>query len=278
MNKYKIPELSSNEKKLPLAKYYYDYPLYHVGPLQQTILDAGPMDPKDAIPAVDWLDLLQTKGYRNIVYGYCMMPDGSGFYINYSTTSPEWNPKWRRWYGKWVNQRSKSMKEGEGNLRCKIWNPIDHWDHKFVNGKDDTDGVWSLEKLDVGLTDDSSKGIPAVSHNIDLKDYGLTSEKEEELDKAGCHVSACYEDFEGPGHHLVLRFSRPAPLGGTEHINCEWIGYLAKDGKIIRDEQTPVDETYLKNVLVHNTIEADHLAQVLPDLYEEYSSKPMDAD
>lgn len=76
------------------------------------------------------------------------------------------------------------MKEGEGNLRCKIWNPIDHWDHKFVNGKDDTDGVWSLEKLDVGLTDDSSKGIPAVSHNIDLKDYGLTSEKEEELDKA----------------------------------------------------------------------------------------------
>ena len=29
-----------------------------------------------------------------------------------------------------------------------------------------------------------------------------------------------------------------------------------------------VDETYLKNVITHNTIERAHLAQVLPDLYE----------
>ena len=47
---------------------------------------------------------------------------------------------------------------------------------------------------------------------------------------------------------------------------------------ILRDEETPVDETYLKNVLTHNTIERAHLYQVLPDLYEAYKDLPMDAD
>ena len=100
----------------------------------------------------------------------------------------------------------------------------------------------------------------------------------QELLAADCRAEACWEEFEGPGHHLVLRFSRPCPLGGRESINREWIGYYAKDGRILRDEETPVDETYLKNVLTHNTIERAHLYQVLPDLYEAYKDLPMDAD
>ena len=119
---------------------------------------------------------------------------------------------------------------------------------------------------------------PAVSHSIDLREYGLSEERYQELLAADCRAEACWEEFEGPGHHLVLRFSRPCPLGGRESINCEWIGYYAKDGRILRDEETPVDETYLKNVLTHNTIERAHLYQVLPDLYEAYKDLPMDAD
>ena len=34
----------------------------------------------------------------------------------------------------------------------------------------------------------------------------------------------------------------------------------------------------LKNILIHNTCERAHLLQVLPDLYEEYKDKPLDAD
>ena len=56
------------------------------------------------------------------------------------------------------------------------------------------------------------------------------------------------------------------------------MGYWPKDGKIVRDESTPVDENYLKNVIMHNTIEREHLYQVLPDLYEEYHDKPLDED
>lgn len=274
----KIPELTAEEKTFPASRFITDYKLYPPNPLQQQILDAGPIPVEDAIPIDRWLDHLQITGYPKVCYGYTMMPDGSGFYIEYSASPATWQGKWRRWYGKWYNQYSKSMVPGQGNLRYKIWNPVDHWDHKFVNGKDDTDGVWSMETLDLGATGDASKGIGAVSHNIDLRDYGLSEERYEALVAADCRPEACYEEFDAPGHHLVLRFSRPCPLGGRESINCEWMGYWAKDGKIIRDEETPVDETYLKNVITHNTIERQHLYEVLPDLYEAYHALPMDAD
>ena len=270
----KVPQLTKEEMELPVSRFYTDYKLYPPSPLLQQILDAGPMRVEDAIPIEHWLDHLRVTGYPEVCYGYTMMPDGSGFYIEYSVSPVSWQGKWRRWYGKWYNQYSKSMIKSQGNLRYKLWNPLDHWDHKFVNGEDDKDGVWSVETLDLGASGDPGKGIAAVSHNIDLREYGLS----EELLAADCRADACWEEFDGPGHHLVLRFSRPCPLGGRESINCEWIGYMAKDGKIVRDEETPVDENYLKNVLIHNTIERQHLYDLLPDLYEAYNTLPMDED
>ena len=60
----KGPELSPEEKKSPLAK-YYDIPLTPLGPLYQQILDYGcPLDPKLAIKAENWLSLLKTTGYE----------------------------------------------------------------------------------------------------------------------------------------------------------------------------------------------------------------------
>lgn len=274
----KVPQLTKEEMELPVSRFYTDYKLYPPSPLLQQILDAGPMRVEDAIPIEHWLDHLRVTGYPEVCYGYTMMQDGSGFYIEYSVSPVSWQGKWRRWYGKWYNQYSKSMIKSQGNLRYKLWNPLDHWDHKFVNGEDDKDGVWSVETLDLGASGDPGKGIAAVSHNIDLREYGLSEERYKELLAADCRADACWEEFDGPGHHLVLRFSRPCPLGGRESINCEWIGYMAKDGKIVRDEETPVDENYLKNVLIHNTIERQHLYDLLPDLYEAYNTLPMDED
>lgn len=278
MIKINVPELSPEELALPCSRFYTDYPLKPPGPLQTMLLENGPIPVEKAIPVTQWLDWLSPTGYPEVVYGYTMMPDGSGFYIEYSVTPPTWNGKWRRWYGNWYNHTSKSMPKGRGNLRYKIWNPCDHWDHKFVNGDNDKDGVWSVETLDLGASGDPSKGMPAVSHKINLREYGLTEEKEKELLAADCRVEAVYEEFDGPGHHLVLRFSRPCPLGGRESMNCEWMGYMPKDGKIVRDPETVVDETYLRNVLAHNTIERQHLLEVLPDLYEAYHELEPDAD
>lgn len=278
MIEIKVPELSPEELALPSSRFYTDYPLKPPGPLQTMLLENGPIPAEKAIPIEHWLDWLSPTGYPDVVYGYTMMPDGSGFYIEYSVTPPTWNGKWRRWYGNWYNHYSKNMPEGRGNLRYKIWNPCDHWDHKFVNGENDRDGVWSIETLDLGASGDPSKGMPAVSHKINLREYGLSEEKEKELLAADCRVEAVYEEFDEPGHHLVLRFSRPCPLGGRESMNCEWMGYWPKDGKIVRDPETKVDERYLRNVLAHNTIERQHLLDVLPDLYEAYHELPPDAD
>ncbi len=278
MIEIKVPELSPEELALPSSRFYTDYPLKPPGPLQTMLLENGPIPAEKAIPIEHWLDWLSPTGYPDVVYGYTMMPDGSGFYIEYSVTPPTWNGKWRRWYGNWYNHYSKNMPEGRGNLRYKIWNPCDHWDHKFVNGENDRDGVWSIETLDLGASGDPSKGMPAVSHKINLREYGLSEEKEKELLAADCRVEAVYEEFDEPGHHLVLRFSRPCPLGGRESMNCEWMGYWPKDGKIVRDPETKVDERYLRNVLAHNTIERQHLLEVLPDLYEAYHELPPDAD
>jgi hypothetical protein len=272
---YELPELSLEEKKLPLSKYYYRYPLCSPPPLQQYLLDRGPMKPRDAVPAVNWLDSLNVNFFRKVVYGFCMMPDGSGYYTEYFVTPATVSPEMRRWFGRWINFRSKNMPPEQGNLRYKLWCPIDHWDHRFINGVDDSDGVWSVESLDLGK---SGKRSAAVSHTINLQEYGLTHDMEEKLKAESCKVSAAWEEFEGPGHHLVLRLSHPCPFGGTENINQEWIGWYAKDGKIIRDEETPVDENYLKNVLTHNTVEHLHLPRFLPELYAEYHDKPLDAD
>lgn len=274
-------KLTENEKKLPCARFITDYPLHKPSPIYQQALNQGPMDPKDAIPAQEWLSLLDftEKGYRSIMYGYCVMPDGSAFYIEYSTSSVTWQGKWRRWFGQWYNRYSKSTCPEEGNIRYKIWNPIDHFDHRFINGKDDTDGVWSLETLDVGQSGNPACGIPQVSHRINLLDYGLTKEREAELERKDVRAEAFWEEFPGnPGHHLVLRVSRPCPLGGRESVNCEWLGFYAMDGKIIRDENTPCSEESVRNILIHNTIERQHLYEVLPDLYEAYKDKALDED
>lgn len=271
---YDLPELTENEKKLPLAKYFTEYPMPRPNPLQQQLLDAGPMDPADAVPAERWLDILQPSGYRKVEYGYCMMPDGSGYYAEYYLSPPVIGQGMRPWYMKWMNHKSKSMLPGEGNLRYKLWMHLDHWDHHYVNGVDGTDGVWAKGSLDLGKSKIYSEEI---SHTVDLKEYGLTEEREKELKDAGCSFSAGYEDVEG-GHHLVLRMNRPCPFGGMETIAHEWIGYYAKDGKILRDENTPCNEEMLKNILIHNTVEHAYTQLFLPPLYEEYHEQPMDAD
>ncbi len=272
---YNLPELSEEEKALPLAKFYYEYQLHVIPPLQRQLLEAGPMAPEDAVPAQRWLDILQPTGYRTVEFGYCMMPDGSGYYAEYFIIPPHVQAHMRKWYMNWCNIPYRGMKPENGNLRYKIWMPLDHWEHKFVNGTDRSEGIYASGTLDLGA---SRKNTWEVSHEINLREYGLTQEREKELSDAGCFVSAAVEELEGGGHHLVLRLGRPCPFGGIEMMNHEWIGYYAEDGKILRDETTFCSEEYLKNILMHNTIEHLHQPTFLPDLYEAYHDKPADAD
>ncbi len=282
------PELLPGEEKLSMAK-YYDLPLHSPAPLQQQILDAGPMDPKLAIRAENWLDLLKPFDYEPIEYGYCMMDDGSGYIAMYSLYPNSCEPKMLAWYFHWLNVPPKSQPLGPtglDNVKYKIWCPPDHIGHGYVNGRDRQDGIWTYESLDLGQGDEK---IYTIRHPINLKEYGLTDELEKELKAAGCWVDSAYKTFHTadpehkrlPGSHIALTLSRPCPLGGMEKISREWIGYGVKDGEVFFDETTPENmlcNEFLKKVMVHCTIEAQQLAKFLPDLYTEYSGKPDDVD
>ncbi len=282
------PVLCQEEQTLPLKK-YYDLPLYALGPREQELLDRGcPVDAGLAIPVQNWLDLLRPEGYTDFEYGYAHMPDGTAYVAVY-TVYPNCEPKMLAWYFNWMNTPSVHQPLGEDgydNMRYKIWNPSDHVGHGFVNGKDKSGGIWTVESLDLGMGEPKTY---TVRHAINLRDFGLTQEREEQLKAAGCFVDAAYETFhtmdpehrQTGGMHLCLTLSRKSPLGYMEKCTREWIGYGIKDGKIVRDETTPefmFSDEYLRKVVTHSTVEAQQLSIFLADLYNEYNDKPLDAD
>jgi hypothetical protein len=141
-------------------------------------------------------------------------------------------------------------------------------------------GIYTLETLDMGRSG-SETAIRSIRHNFDVRDYGFSEEKYDELTKKGAAITSCWESFDCPGSHLVLSVTRPCPLGGVETCSREWIGYRAENGKIVRDMETPdfmLTEQYLRDVQIHNTVEQQHLATFLPDLYAEYKDLDRDAD
>jgi len=286
MNLTKRPELSPEEKKLPLAK-YYDLPLTPPGPLYQQILDCGPIDPKLAIKSKNFLDLLKPSGYDKQEFGYCTMEDGTGYLAVY-TTYQNCTPEMLGWWFRWLNVHSKNMPKGKGNLKYKIWCPVDHWDHIFLNENGYTDkrgGIGTVEALSLGGGEDM---FYTIRHYVNLRECGLTEEREKALNKAGCWVDCAYETFYThpdhkplPGTHLQLTLSRTSPLGFMEKRTREWMGYRVKDGKVVRDENTPAEmfqEKYLKMVLTHCIVEAQQLSKFLPELYTQYHNKPDDED
>ena len=215
------PKLTREEKQMSLAK-YYDLPMYPPGPREQQLLDRRPLDPGEALPVERWKDLLRPTGYAKREYGYCMMPDGSGYMAMYAHY-PTCTPKMMGWWFRWINIRPKNQPEGTGNMKYKIWCPPDHWDHWFINGKDGSDGLVSTESIDLG------EGDAKVHHRrmpLDPTEYGLTKKKVKQLREAGCWIDFSTVTFhdpdppyeQRPGSYLWLTLSRDCVLGGNEKI------------------------------------------------------------
>ncbi len=269
-------KLFPEEEQMPLAKYFYNYPLHMPSPVEMQVIQK-PMAVEDAIRPENFMDLLKPYGYDKVELGYCMFEDGSGYVATYRVRPPHISSEMERWYRNWRNLKSKSMVPGHGNLRYKIWNYADHFDHYYVNWENGSDGIHTTESLDLGAGD---RMYDTIRHQFDLKDFGLTDERLQELKDAGCQLTGkgSYETFDEPGTHLCLAYSRPCPTGGIETRSREWIGWRPVNGKLVRDYSTKVDEAYLKKVVIHTLIEWEHLYTFLPDLYAEYHDQPMDAD
>ena len=271
-------KLFPEEEKMPLAKYFYNYPLHYPTPVEMQIIETlNPIPVEDAIQPHDFMSLLKPYGYDKYELGYCMFPDGSGYVATYRVRPPHITAEMERWYRNWRNLKSKSMVPGHGNLRYKIWNYADHFDHYYVNWRNGSEGIHTTESLDMGAGD---RMYDTIRHEFPLSDFGMTDEWMTELKAAGCQLTShgSYETFDEPGTHLCLSYSRPCPQGGVETRSREWIGWRPENGQLIRDPATKCDLDYLKKVVIHTLVEWEHLYTFLPELYAEYRNQPMDAD
>ena len=271
-------KLFPEEEKMPLAKYFYNYPLHYPTPVEMQIIETlNPIPVEDAIQPHDFMSLLKPYGYDKYELGYCMFPDGSGYVATYRVRPPHITAEMERWYRNWRNLKSKSMVPGHGNLRYKIWNYAHHFDHYYVNWRNGSEGIHTTESLDMGAGD---RMYDTIRHEFPLSDFGMTDEWMAELKAAGCQLTShgSYETFDEPGTHLCLSYSRPCPQGGVETRSREWIGWRPENGKLIRDPATKCDLDYLKKVVIHTLVEWEHLYTFLPELYAEYRNQPMDAD
>jgi len=268
-----MQELSPEEKAMPLSKYYYNYPMRDLSDELKAEIFADPVDWREVIDSQHYLDWLKPVGeYTDHENAYCMFPDGSGFIATYMRFPETLEAKKLFWYLNWLNFHGKSQPEGTGNLRYKIWNPADHWDHFFVNWKDKTEGIHTTESLDLGEGD---RQYITIRHPYNLREYGMTQEM---IDTIGYGEIGEWESFDFEGAHLCLGQIRRHPEGGFERRSCEWIGWRPENGRIVRVEKTPCSEEYLRKVAYHTLIEWQHLADMIDDLYAEYSVQPNDAD
>ncbi len=119
-----------------------------------------------------------------------------------------------------------------------------------------------------------------IRHAYNLREYGLTQERIDELKASGLSVSETsdWESFDFEGAHLTLGQIRPCPDGGFERRSVEWIGWRPLNGKIVRVPKTPCSEAYLRRVAYHTLVEWYHICTLIDDLYEEYYNLPLDAD
>lgn len=243
--------LFPEEWEMPLAKYYHNYPFYDLPEDVKAKIYGPPMDFREAILPEKFIDWLLPVGeYTNHENGYCMLPDGTGYICTYMQIPETVEPRKIFWYLKWLNTHSRSMVLGHGNLRYKIWNPADHFDHYFVNWVDADDGVFTTESLDIGQ---GERQYNTIRHSFNLRDYGLTDEKIAALNSDNYKVkeTSDWESFDFPGAHLTLGQIRPLKEGGWERRSVEWIGWRPSQGKLIREERTPCNEAYLRKVANH---------------------------
>ncbi|MGM9521815.1 MAG: DAPG hydrolase family protein [Oscillospiraceae bacterium] len=261
----KFPPLSDEEKALSMAKYYYR-PMLSLDPVYERALAAGPLRPEEIPDPDKWFELVTKDEYNGSDFGYGIMEDGAGYLALYTRTA---HPSYMHdWWFQWMNVRPKSIPREQGNICYKLWCPPDHFDSN-------SDEMKSTESLDLGGGDPMEE---IFIHPLDAAEFGMSREQLDSLASAGVTVRVGYETFDHPGTHFTVRYSRPCAFGGYEEVSREWLGYKPQNGRLVRDESTPVSEEYLKKIMIHNAVEHYRLEAMLPELYKEYGGKPMDCD
>nr|MDO8082087.1 hypothetical protein [Candidatus Freyarchaeota archaeon] len=267
-------ELTAEEKAKPYSKYYY----MEMAKPDQALIDkvnAGPIDPKDALRIENRNDLLN-PGYLPAETGYCMLPNGTGV-VAALTKMPGVTPEMFDWWFAWHQLEP---------LRYKIWDPEDHFDVQ-VSDEDRKrllDPNIPMRERNWGCTHYVSEQIgsiklPQPPKGADLKEYPLSLKflspkdfgfdmsrfKSPNVGTAICTMFMC---------HFIREIK-----GGVELRSRFWLGYKIENKKPVLDTSNPITSNadvvrvIIKELTLHSIIEFANLAKILPKVYAEETKK-----
>lgn len=261
-----ITQLTQKESKMPEAKYYNS----EFSDMPQDVSDAianGPICTEEATAFKDRLDLLEVSDQK-AENGYCLLEDGT-CYSAIRTKFPEANGEMIYWWFWWHVFK---------DIRYKIWCPgahysIDITDKDQVNDESlsYSERIFNNPHLPV---EDVGSGVMQLSIRfVPPETFGFTPSmlKEANVEAilcsivgnniAGVYVNHSYmiHIFQREGEELVLR-------------SRFWLGSILSQvspfiTKMIFTEQMGLDQ------VLHCSEEYNHLAEFLPEIYEEFGPK-----
>ena len=269
----KLP-LCPEERALKYSK-YYDLPFEGTKPEDAEFL-TKPISPDRAMPMSETLNFFKAGGVDKYApTGYCNMPDGTS-YSSCTVFLPNVTAQMMKWWFVWLNHPSKSVPEGNGNLKYKIWCPADHWDHHFLDENNPDAGMRICESLDLGA------GAPRndiINRNLSFDLLNIPADEIKKLEDTGTVlIIGCGSGLdEEPGGIGINIFANAE--GGCVWASRGWGGWVPKDGKLVRKlDFVPGPESNTQLELTHNVLERRHLAKFLPELYADYHDKPFSED
>jgi len=266
--------LSEIEKRKPYAK-YFDLPFEMPSEEEYRILEHElPME--EVLPIEDAVNfVLGGDHFKGAPNGYRILPDGRSYTANTKVVKGI-TLEMNQWWFQWLNTRPKGIPHELGNLKYKIWCPLDHWDHGYQIDGDPTSGSRICESLDLGAGDEpqymrGKGGFPSA--------FGVTDEMLEKAESEGRHIGFGWGfDDDGNPTGVSMNQFRVLPEG-VEWSSRAWGGYTYEDGKLVKYENfKPRTAESCRNELLHNFAEQEHLPKILVPLYETYHDRPLDDD
>lgn len=253
--KYKLPELTSEEKAQPYAKYYYKkLPAPFIDP--ETIKD--PMDTKNVVMNLN--DILNLD-YAEVENGYCQPQEGGG-YVAITTKVPGVTLEMYKWWKNW--------RETGDDLRYKIWYPGSHTRYA---GNKEIDWEWIQEDIGNGL--DDIYIVNSVKPE-DMFDMDLYERSPFDFIHAGNGISRPVNGDPAipPFPMFVAHFLRTIPEG-IEIRSRFWQGYHCKNKRLINylspEQKAPIHVMY--GLAEHCLTEYANIRELIPALYEEFADK-----
>ncbi|MFY9398174.1 MAG: phloretin hydrolase [Desulfomonilia bacterium] len=253
--------LTSKERAMPEAR-YHDTSFAPIPEEVEAGLSPGPISPEKALRFEAINDLLE-PGYLDVENGYCLNPDRTGF-VAVRTDFPGATGEMIHWWFWW---------HALEDIRYKIWCPGEHFAIGVRDEQRMNDASLSYQERYLNNpqypVEDVGFGIRWLSIRfVPPEDFGFDTSR---FDEAGIEAAICgivgdrIFGFTVEHTYMVHLFRRTDT--GLELRSRFWIGKVLPSYCL---RKLMIYEYMAKAMGYHCATEYNHLAEFLPDIFEEF--------